>query len=46
MQDQFYGDRNGGVRDVSGNYWYIATHQEDMSEAELQRRKEAARGAH
>jgi len=46
MQDQFYGDRSGGVRDVSGNYWYIATHQEDMSEAELQRRKEAARGAH
>jgi hypothetical protein len=30
---------------MSGNYWYIATHKEDMSEAELQRRHKAARGA-
>jgi PhnB protein len=25
--DQFYGDREAGVKDVAGNYWYIATHQ-------------------
>src|SRR5262245_30639957 len=25
--DQFYGDREAGVRDVAGNHWYIATHQ-------------------
>lgn len=24
--DQFYGDRNTGVKDSSGNYWWIATH--------------------
>jgi len=25
--DQPYGDRVAGVRDVAGNYWYIATHK-------------------
>ncbi len=25
--DQFYGDREAGVKDLSGNHWYIATHQ-------------------
>jgi uncharacterized glyoxalase superfamily protein PhnB len=25
--DQPYGDREGGVRDISGNHWYIATHK-------------------
>jgi len=25
--DQPYGDREAGVRDVAGNYWYIATHK-------------------
>jgi PhnB protein len=24
-QDQFYGDRDSGVRDPFGNHWYIAT---------------------
>jgi PhnB protein len=41
--DQFYGDRNAGVQDAWGNNWWIATHIEDMDEAELQRRM-AARG--
>ena len=36
--DQFYGDRSAGVRDPSGNCWWIATHIEDISEEELQRR--------
>lgn len=36
--DQFYGDRNGGVKDAWGNIWWIATHIEDVSEGELQRR--------
>lgn len=36
--DQFYGDRNAGVRDPSGNTWWIATHIEDLSDEELQRR--------
>jgi len=25
--DQPYGDREAGVKDLSGNYWYIATHK-------------------
>lgn len=25
--DQDYGDREAGVKDVSGNYWFIATHK-------------------
>jgi PhnB protein len=41
MQDQFYGDRSGGVKDVSGNLWYIATHKEDVSGEEIERRREA-----
>jgi PhnB protein len=35
--DQFYGDRSGGVIDVSGNYWWIATHVKDISEEEMKR---------
>ncbi|MFI5252522.1 MAG: VOC family protein [Bacteroidota bacterium] len=35
---QFYGDRNAGVRDASGCTWWIATHLEDVSTDELQRR--------
>ncbi len=37
-KDQFYGDRSGGVEDPSGNHWYIATHVEDVSREEMQRR--------
>jgi len=36
--DQFYGDRSGGFVDPSGNTWWIATHKEDMSPEEMQRR--------
>jgi PhnB protein len=36
--DQFYGDRNGGVEDASGNIWWFATHIEDVSEDELRKR--------
>src|SRR4051794_30563563 len=43
--DQFYGDRMAGVRDPAGNYWWIATHVEDVSPEEMRRRAEAhARG--
>jgi PhnB protein len=41
--DQFYGDRSAGVKDPSGNYWWIATHQEDVPLEELKKRAEAAR---
>jgi PhnB protein len=36
--DQFYGDRSGGVIDPAGNHWFIATHVEDVSPAELKKR--------
>jgi uncharacterized glyoxalase superfamily protein PhnB len=38
--DQFYGDRSGCVKDADGNYWWIATHKEDVSVPELKKRAE------
>jgi PhnB protein len=45
-KNQFYGDRSGGVRDMCGNNWYVATHIEDVSEEEMKRRMEGAAGGH
>ena len=46
MKDQFYGDRTGRLRDPFGHVWHLATHKEDLSMAELQKRAEqAAKGA-
>jgi PhnB protein len=39
-KDQFYGDRSGGVRDPVGNHWFIATHKEDLTKQELDKRAE------
>lgn len=39
--DQFYGDRSAGVRDAFGNEWWIATHVEDVSPKEMERRMAA-----
>ena len=39
--DQFYGDRNACVEDACGNHWYIATHIEDVSNEEVERRMAA-----
>ena len=33
-----YGDRGAGVEDPEGNIWWISTHVEDVSEAEIIRR--------
>jgi PhnB protein len=38
VKDQFYGDRTGGVEDPFGHSWYVATHVEDVTPEELQRR--------
>lgn len=38
VADQFYGDRIGGVEDPFGHVWFVATHKEDLSVEELQRR--------
>ena len=37
-EDQFYGDRMGGVRDPAGDTWWISTHIEDVPEEEMRRR--------
>jgi PhnB protein len=41
MQDQWYGDRSGGVTDPFGHVWYIATQQEIVSPEEIARRAAA-----
>jgi PhnB protein len=42
VEDQFYGDRTGTVEDPFGHVWYVATHKEDLSPAEIGRRSEEA----
>jgi PhnB protein len=42
--DQFYGDRSGGVLDPCGNQWWIATHVEDVSPEEMERRAKGTGG--
>lgn len=37
-RDEFYGDRMSGVEDPFGNQWWFATHIEDVSEEEIERR--------
>lgn len=37
-EDQFWGDRHGGVQDKWGNQWWMSTHIEDLSAREIQRR--------
>ena len=44
VADQFYGDRSGTLKDPFGHQWTLATHIEDVSEAEAQRRMEAEFG--
>ncbi len=38
VQDQFYGDRSGSVKDPFGNLWFISTHKEDLSVEEIRAR--------
>jgi uncharacterized glyoxalase superfamily protein PhnB len=42
--DQIYGDRSAGVEDMCGNQWWIATHIEDVTPEEMERRAKAAQG--
>ena len=42
--DQFYGDRSGTLKDPYGHQWTLATHIEEVSEAETKRRMEAEFG--
>jgi PhnB protein len=41
IENMFYGDRIGGIVDRWGNHWSIATHIEDVSTEEMQRRMKA-----
>ena len=41
IQDQWYGDRSGGITDPFGHVWYIATHKEDLTPEELKQRAAA-----
>jgi PhnB protein len=43
-EDQFWGDRMGTLVDPFGHRWSLATHIEDVSDEELQRRMAAAFG--
>ncbi|MBA3563997.1 MAG: VOC family protein [Gammaproteobacteria bacterium] len=42
LQDQFYGDRSGTIKDPFGHVWTISTHIEDIPPEEMQERAEAA----
>lgn len=44
VADQFYGDRSGHFRDPFGHLWGFATHKEDLSPEELNRRAQTAHG--
>lgn len=38
VADQFYGDRSGSILDPFGHHWFVATHKEDLSAEEMERR--------
>lgn len=38
VEDQFYGDRSGWLKDPFGHEWTVGTHKEDLSEEELTER--------
>ena len=41
LNDMFWGDRFGQVKDPFGHSWSLATHKEDVSEQEMRKRGEA-----
>lgn len=45
LRDQFWGDRYGKLRDPYGHEWSIATHIEDVSPEEMQKRAAKAMSA-
>ena len=42
VENQFYGDRSGQFEDPYGHHWSVATHVEDVSPEEMQRRASEA----
>ncbi len=45
VEDKFYGDRSGSLTDPFGHIWHIATHKEDVSPEEMDKRAAAAGAA-
>jgi PhnB protein len=45
VADQFYGDRSGQLRDPFGHVWSIATHKEDLTPEEMEKRAAALFGS-
>lgn len=43
VENKFYGDRSGAVIDPFGHQWTIATHVEDVSPQEMEKRMAAVR---
>jgi PhnB protein len=43
--NMFWGDRVATIKDFAGNKWWIATHVEDVSSGELERRAQQAMAA-
>ena len=41
VEDQFYGDRMGTLKDPFGHIWFVGTHKEDLSMEEIEERAEA-----
>ena len=46
LQDQFYGDRSGTLADPFGHVWTVATHKEDVTPEEMEKRLAAFKGSH
>jgi PhnB protein len=44
VQDMFWGDRYGSLLDPFGHQWQIATHKEDVTPEEMQKRMQAMAG--
>ena len=42
LQDQFYGDRSGTLTDPFGHVWTVATHKEDVTPEEIDKRMAAS----
>ena len=45
VENQFYGDRAGSFEDPFGHQWHVATHVEDVSPEEMQKRAAEAMAA-
>ena len=41
VEDKFYGDRMGTLKDPFGHIWFISTHKEDLTPEEIQHRAQA-----